>query len=910
MFRKTDLRRLEIMSNSAIKPKLKPFETGTAGNKGVRFMNKTRPNQKNIISRSTVAPQSLLPQKNTIQKNEGWKGNSTTAISTTKGSIATGSVLSQSMYPAVRTFNAEINTMNKFGSKSFLNVPEEELRGGAKKGFPSISERTAMFDIAKRGIRNNPIQKSANEPNQHDKRSARKTCFEDFGDRQGDNKNVSNKRPLQNSTMETTSHVPKNVKYSSNMNNMYKGSTAPNTEQETNKSNTIKNAEIFLNTYCSPIKRKFDATDNHSSNKNDGGITFEDLRTPNKRFAFRNPNADNANMEYSKNGNVSNEKYYNDINTKKGTNFGNSAGGNSENKEFKNNKVVNYMNESSNSYSKFTNENTVYGINSNIAINGSSNFSEKKLIESRSRNESAINSPYPHGSALKNNDDVNAGAPTRNYTNYERLRNNGNVDLLNIHNAEIANTSHYAEKSKNKNQAEFKESFNSRNADSNIFNSLNNSLIKPGHRNFNYLTDTHSEKMMASSFRVYNNNNQVSAAAMDNMSDENLRSYMNRKVEFGGNGSILNNIHSNVDTESNLMKSSIEKNVSKMNSNASKTKNFMSTDMSNEKLSLMNSILETSNANVDSISLKPIRVTSQPFSEGSLINSNKDTMQDKAARFKQKEGAGNTTPSKVSIEDLKELVKNRKRINFETYEYNDKDISYFKNVISNFSQCSCTDQDVDFLYKNVMTLNDYALNFEFENDRIDKFHNLSNAIKNKGEEAIAIVENDLKRLDSTLQAQNKEYERLCLKLQESEAMFCELNDETGEKKLKVCSQIDEKKNLLRREYLKKKMALDKNKYKLERMKETNQLERRGSIYTGNSFKRRYKLLESIFRIKVLKYDGNMLDLLLMPPNVQKHMWQRIQIERKAVTAAFRKYLWSYVESFSELKRWREYFKEN
>lgn len=900
-----------------MKPKLKPFETGTAGNKGVRFMNKIQPNQKNIISRSTVAPQSLLPQKKTIQKNEGWKGNSTTVLNTTKGSIATGSVLSQSMYPAVRTFNTENKTMNKFGTKSFLNVPDEELRNGAKKGFPPISERAAMFDIAKRNIRNNPIQKSATETNQQEKRSARKTCFEDFGDRQGDNKNISNMRPLQHSTMATTSHVPKNIKYNNNVNNvnnMYKGSTVPNTEQQTNKSNTIQNAENFLNTYCSPIKRKFEATENHSANKNDGGITFEDLRTPNKRFASRNPNADNVNMEYSKNGNGSNEKYYNDINTKKGTNFVNAAAaGNNENKEFKNNKVINYMNESNNSYSKFTNENTAYGINSNVAVNESSNFSEKKLMESRSRNDSAINSSYSHGNALKNNDDFisTAPAPTRNYTNYERLRNNGNnTDLLNIHNAEIANMSHYAEKSKNKNQSEYKESFNFKNTDSNIFNSLNNSLTKPGHRNFNYLADTHSEKMMASSFRVYNNNNQVSAAAMDHMSDENLRSYMNRKAEFSGNGSLLNNVHSNVDTESNLMKSSIEKNVSKMNSNVSKTKNFMSTDMSNEKLSLMNSILDTSNANVDSISLKPIRVTSQPYSEGSLINSNKEIMQDKTARLNHKEGAGNTKSSKIHIDDLNELIKNRKRIDFETYEYNDKDISYFKNVIINFSQCSCTDQDVDLLYKNVMTLNDFALNFKFENDRIDKFHNLVNTLKDIKKEAIEIVENDLKRLESILEAQNKEYERLCLKLQESESMFCEINDETGEKKLKVCSQIDEKKNMLRREYLKKKMDLDKNKYKLERLKENNQLERRGSIYTGNRFKRRYKLLESIFRIKVLKYDGNMLDLLLMPPNVQKHMWQRIQIERKAVTQTFRKYLWSYVESFSELKRWREYFKDN
>lgn len=897
------------MSNSVIKPKLKPFEAGKAENKGVRFMNKVRPNQKHIISRSTVAPQSLLSQKNTIQKNEGWRGNNTTMPSTTKGSTAAGSVLSQSMYPAVRTFNAESNSTNKLPFKSFLNAPNDELRSGGKKGFPPISERAAMYDFPKRGIRNNHLQKSAIEPNQYDKRSARNTCFKDVSDRRGDNISVSNMRPLQNSTMATTSHVPKNTKYNTNMNNTYKGPTSPNTEQETNKSNTIQNAENFLNTYCSPIKRKFDATVNHSSNKNDGGITFEDLRTPNKRFATRNQNADNVNMEYSQNGNVSSEKYYNDINTKKGSNFVNSAGGNSENKEFKNNKVTKHMNENNNSYSKFTNENTAYGINSNIAVNGSSSFSEKKLMESRSRNDSAMNSPYPQGNAVKNNDDFNVGVPSRNYTNYERLRNNGNTDLLNIHNTEIANMSHYAEKSKNKNQAEYKESFNSKNADSNMFSSLNNSLIKPGHRNYNYLADTHSEKVMGSSFRVHNSSH-VSAAVMDHMSDENVRSYRNRKVEFSGNESLLNNVHSNVDIESNLMKSSIEKNVSKMNSNVSKTKNFMSTDMSNEKLSLMNSILDTSNANVDSISLKPIRVTSQPFSEGSLINSNKEAVQDKITRTKQKEGAGNTTSSKVSMEGLKELVKNRKRINFETYEYNDKDISYFKNVIINFSQCSFTDQDVDLLYKNVMTLNDYALNFEFENELIDKFHILTNAVKNKEKEAVDIVENDLKRLDNILQDQNKEYEKLCLKLQESESMFCEINDETGEKKLKVCSQIDDKKNVLRREYLKKKMDLDKNKYKLEKMKENNQMERRGSIFTGSRFKRRYKLLESIFRIKVLKYDGNMLDLLLMPPNVQKHMWQRIQIERKAVTPAFRKYLWSYVESFSELKRWKEYFKDN
>ncbi|KNC36860.1 hypothetical protein PFLG_01355 [Plasmodium falciparum RAJ116] len=170
-------------------------------------------------------------------------------------------------------------------------------------------------------------------------------------------------------------------------------------------------------------------------------------------------------------------------------------------------------------------------------------------------------------------------------------------------------------------------------------------------------------------------------------------------------------------------------------------------------------------------------------------------------------------------EHLHKSILIKKKYNIDNYKKNDSEYLYFQNMIRNITKYNNEENDMNNLYENVMNLNDYCLNFTSENEYINEILNLSNEVNNNIQDIQQILYNKKKVVQDKRHMVNKEYELTCQKLKECESIFCDSNDEHGEKKLKVFYEIDEKKNLLKNTYEVKKMLLNKVQYKIDKLQE-------------------------------------------------------------------------------------------
>ncbi|CRH02698.1 cyclin related protein, putative [Plasmodium relictum] len=786
--------------------------------------------------------------QNTISKNV----TAQNSLSSQKNTFTKNSSLK------MRTNNNSLNHPPKYILKNNQNFPHKisqapltkthnELRCEEKK-FSSFNTRNSLNDDPKKSFIVKPTALNKNEEKYNDRKNVKK-IFNDSNS--GLKRNDNNTRLTRIFNAQSTNNTANNSTYN----------TAYNVQSkiENNKSDNVNNSENFIHTYSSPAKRKYETFEN--VNKNDEKDNRE-MKTQNKRFAQKNYNLDNnLNLECNKN--------------------------------FNNNNILNNTSENMNSYSKYSNDNLFNKNNLN------NKFSEKNISYSKNKNETLLNSSYPLLNPIKTNDNFNSNSLGRNYTNCERLRNNKN--MLNDHNYELNQKHYYKEKNgnlnlennKNKNNTEFIEQFNNhKNENHNEVYYLNDSLIKDD-RNLNYIIETNSEKIINTSNE--NNNDNFNSCTFDRLSEENFNSYMKRKIDK--NCDITTN---NIE-EFNIMNNSINENVSnnsKKFSNILKNhveKNKMKFILSNEKIMLRNDITETNNIELKNLS-------NSPFSEAN-INNNIENYQEKHTYFKY--NGINKVSKSLNQNELRDMA--NKKINIDTYKSNDREYIYFQNIINNMENCNSVENDIDTLYKHVMNLNEYSLNFNYENECINDILNLSNNVNNNIQSIQQIIYNKKKVVQDKRNIVNEEYENICQKLKDCESIFCDTNDETGEKKLKVFYEIDEKKNTLKNKYELKKMLLKKAQYKIDKLQEYTDAIKFKTLAISKRYKKTFLLIEELFRLKIIKDKENQLEVCLIPKNTETDMWHRLQLDKNEITSDACNYLWSQIESFVDKETFNNYF---
>ncbi|CRG93580.1 cyclin related protein, putative [Plasmodium gallinaceum] len=759
----------------------------------------------------------------------------------------------------LRTNNNTFNHPPKLTFKNSQNAPHKnfqapstkvhnELRYEEKKTL--FNTRNTLHDDSKKNFFNKSTMQNKNEEKYNDRKNVKKS----FNDNNSLRKNDNNTRLTKAFNTHSTNNISNNPAY----NIVY---NIQNKEIENNKNDNVNNSENFIPTYSSPTKRKYETFEN--INKNDEKDNKE-MKTQNKRFAQKNYNIDNNfNIECNKN--------------------------------FNNNNILNNTNENMNVYSKYSNDNL---FNRNNLIN---KCSDKNIFYNKNKNET-LNSSYPIVNVIKTYDNFNSNSLGRNYTNYERLINNNK--LINNHNYELNHKHYFKEKNakfnlennKNKNNTEFMEQFNNhKNENHNNIYYLNDPIAENDNKNLNYLTETNSEKIMNNTSNE-NNNDNFNSCVFDRLSEENFNSYMKRKIDKSDditikdiekfdtlNNSSNKNISNNSKKFSNLLKNNLETNKIKC-------------ILNNEKIMLRNNIIETNNADLKNLS------NSQAFSEASISN-NMENYKEKLTHLKY--NGMNRMSKSLNQNELRDTT--NKKINIDTYKSNDCEYIYFQNIINNIDKCNNVEKDIDTLCENVMNINDYSLNFNYENECINDILNLSNNVSDNIQNIQQIIYNKKKVVQDKRNIVNEEYENMCQKLKDCESIFCDTNEETGEKKLKVFYEIDEKKNILKNKYEMKKMLLKKAQYKIDKLQEYTEAIKLKTLAISKRYKKTFLLIEELFRLKIIKDKENELEVCLIPKNTETDMWHRLQLDKNEITSDSCDYLWSQIESFVDKETFNNYF---
>ncbi|KEG04002.1 conserved Plasmodium protein, unknown function [Plasmodium vinckei vinckei] len=692
-------------------------------------------------------------------------------------------------------------------------------------------------------------------------------------------------RPIIHNNAKKYASADNNVMKNANKNNiknnrnsrLYNNASynSENNEVNNKKDDSINNPESILYTYTSPIKRKYEAVNNTNQNtENDNNKTT----SLNKKYAQRNYYFDNNVSTY----------YNNQINNE--------------------NNNSNNINENVNNYNNF--------------------YSNEKLF-----NNSALDVSYitcKAGSNVNTGNEVNINNNANNSIkshslarNYDNQKNNDNI--LNNSNCD-PNYKYYYHEQNGQHNLDIHINKNLYTNDnppdgnnSNLPYYLNSSALRSKEiRESRYLADTHSEKMMNST----NNNDVFNTCTVDRLSEENFNSYVKRKSHNKNTFSVVNNLDGITTNHMAINNNRNESNNSKKvhNLNMNNEDNQLNNIANNQESSLKNSIIGSNIVDFKNISM------AIPLSEGNLLSHKSENGSVKPRRSSSYNNMNTNSVHNFQddssyfnkyrdMNNMQQYInkndnRNNKimsRYNIDTYINNDNDYLYFRNIINNITQYNSEENDIDDLCKTVMNINDYSLNFDGENEGINEIIDITNNVNNNIINIQQAIYNKKKVVQDKRNVVNEEYEIISQKLKDCESIFCDTNDETGEKKLKVFYEIDEKKNILKNKYQVKKMLLKKAQYKIDKLQEYTDAIKLKTMAISKKYKRTYLLIEELFRLKIIKDNENELEICLIPKNTETNMWHRLQLDKKEMTPEACDYLWSQIESFVDKKTFDNYF---
>ncbi|CXJ23309.1 conserved Plasmodium protein, unknown function [Plasmodium berghei] len=652
-----------------------------------------------------------------------------------------------------------------------------------------------------------------------------------------------------------------------------------NNEMNNNKDDNINNSESILYTYTSPIKRKYEAVNNTNQNtENDNNK----MNTLNKKYAQRNYYFDNNLPTY----------YNNKVNNENSNSNNINENANNYNNFYSNEKLFNNNNTLDVSYITFKTGSNIDAANE-VNINNNANNSIKSHSLARNYDKQ------------KNGDNILNNSNCEPNYKYYYLEQNGQHNL-DIH---INKNLYTNDNPKNGNC-------------NNLPYHLNSNILRSKEiRESKYLADTHSEKMMNST----NNNDVFNTCTIDRLSEENFNSYVKRKSHNKNTFSGINNLDDitrNHMTDNNNNNNRNESNNSKNfhNLNMDNEDNQLKNITNNQDTSLKNSIIGSNIVDFKNISMVI------PISEGNLLSHKSEngsvknrrssshnnmnansvhTFQDDASYFNKYRDMNNMQQYIKKNDNRNKKIMNR--YNIDTYINNDNDYLYFRNIINNITKYNSGESDIDDLCKTVMNINDYSLNFDGENEGINEIIDITNNVNNNIINIQQAIYNKKKIVQDKRNVINEEYEIISQKLKDCESIFCDTNDETGEKKLKVFYEIDEKKNILKNKYQVKKMLLKKAQYKIDKLQEYTDAIKLKTMAISKKYKRTYLLIEELFRLKIIKDNENELEICLIPKNTETNMWHRLQLDKKEITPEACDYLWSQIESFVDKETFDNYF---
>ncbi|SBT82607.1 cyclin related protein, putative [Plasmodium ovale] len=900
------------INHSSAKSKFKLTELVSNENKSVRFMNKSKSNLNGVSRNTTNIQNSHMGQKNTFIKNPNsrWRPNNNLF-----------------KHPPKANLKSNQNVVNNVPQVGLTKSSYNELRnGGGKKIFPPRNTKNLSHGDTKKQYFNKLIIQNHNEDKYKEQKNVIKYLNDDTNLMKNDNPHGSG----------NSNNNPSRL-YNSSYNSV-------NDQLENSKNDYGNNTEDMIYTHSSPIKRKYEVLDN--INKNDEHEN-KDMKTYNKKFAPRNYNFENnLNLEYN--------KTFCSMNNISGSINENSS--NYNNMLHSNEKLLSNNNISH----KGLNSNTLFGSShDDVVLN--------RPHQARGTVHAANTAGGKSGTIVSAGDLFNSSSLGRNYSNYNRLKSSDN--FLSNSNYESGYKYFYGERgakanlevqtnvtaneiggkfpiaiaSGSKNMVDNANKYFSENVHNNYRSENHNNasyyfsncvMRNKGHRKTSYITDTNSEKMINSS----NNKDMLNSSIIDRLSEENFNSYMKRKTENKCRISNSNNLE-----EGSVFPNNGNRNVPK--SSSKNRNNLMTNDEENyqdnealessKKMDLKNSlIIESNNMDLKNMS------TSLPHSEGKKMPSNngeqvhmknrrdmhgmnidgcykargedvkeqeeEEVVREKESSYFDEYGEVDILPKNIMHNDhWKNVV--LKRHNMDVFKNNDNDYLYFQNIIHNITKCSSGENDINMLCKNVMNLNDYSLNFDTETEYINEIANISNSVNNNIRTIQQAIYNKKKIVQDKRNIVNEEYEIISQKLKDCESIFCDTDEETGGKKLKVFYEIDEKKNILRKKYELKKMQLKKAQYKIDKLQEYTNVIKMKTMAIAEKYKKCFSMIENFFRLKIIKDNDNELEVCLIPKNTETNMWHRLQLDKNEITSEASDYLWSQIESFVDKETFDNYF---
>ncbi|GAW83652.1 hypothetical protein, conserved [Plasmodium gonderi] len=391
-------------------------------------------------------------------------------------------------------------------------------------------------------------------------------------------------------------------------------------------------------------------------------------------------------------------------------------------------------------------------------------------------------------------------------------------------------------------------------------------------RNTNYITDTNSEKMMNNT--MSNHNDLFHSCTFEKHSEENFNSYVKKKKSDIRNGSTMSSLMYNLDKESLVYNNA--------------TRYIASNSSSKFSRLLKNNFIESKKADLCNFSI-PV-----PYLEGQKFASSSNNG---VSCFERMMG------SKMPIGMNESEARNMRSLNLQKEDIlesniDDSEHNFYRKIVHNITNCNNDANDIDVLYKNVININNYALNFDKENEYISEIVNITNSINENVRNIQQIVLNKKKVIQDKRNLINEEYEIISQKLKECESIFCDSDGNTnGEKKLKVFYEIDEKKNILKNKYEVKKMLLKKAEYKIEKLQEYTDAVKLKTLAISERYKKTFLLIEELFRLKIIKDNENELEVCLIPKNTKMNMWHKLQLDKREMTPDTCDYLWNQIESF-------------
>ncbi|KJP88048.1 hypothetical protein AK88_02323 [Plasmodium fragile] len=659
-----------------------------------------------------------------------------------------------------------------------------------------------------------------------------------------------------------------------------------------------RRAEGAIYSYTSPMKRKYDAMENvyregkgsdndsnsgggpHSEREHDHERERErgrrDTNTQSKRYASRGYPHESGNSHYGNNLSAVN-------NISSGTNEKVSAYGS----------MMFYSNEK-----LLGSNNTGLGAaHPSLNSSGLHTMSQEDGFLSRSYQPLSTTGGNAAGSTSgaanmpgvdQGEDNVKTTPLGRSYAKFDRLRRGEPMLAVPAHK--------YQQQSQQQQQQEGQHLNNSL-----YYLSKNNPLRSQRRsRHTNYITDTSSERMVNNTMGSHNE--LFNSCTLDRLSEQNFNSCSKKRSDGrmdstqvgaidggGGEGSVYNGADRCMDRGASANRNTTSNGSHKF---SRLLRNDAMGGLSSDKGGLKSNQLESNNMELRNVATSVQYSEGRPFAVGSTSGMGPVSRALKGAAPNEVRNGRGASLTALSRLDSKE---------------GDSEDDYYRSVVHNITNCNSEENDMNALYTNVVNLNNYILNLENENHNLNEIVKTNNSIS---ETVRSIQQNVLTRkkvIQDRRNVINEEYEVISQKLKECESIFCDSNDgATGEKKLKVFYEIDEKKNTLKGKYEMKKMLLKKAEYKIEKLQEYTDAVKLKTLAISERYKKTFLLIEELFRLKIIKDTENEVQVCLIPKNTKTNMWHKLQLDKREMTSDACDYLWSQIESFVDKEALNSY----